>query len=156
MEIEEVVIEIRGIASILKSMGYAEDQVRDNDMALDFLSAKLFECAEKITDEAAEGVHAEAIEIDSERDFEAASIKECEELAANQAEKSDGANGGDAETPSEISANEAVEPISDVTEAALEKPSMKYIFPAENAIKPSDQKEDDPSPEPIFLLNDEK
>lgn len=51
MEFEEVVLEIRGIASILKSMGYAEDQVRDNDMALDFLSAKLFECAEKITDE---------------------------------------------------------------------------------------------------------
>ena len=52
MEVEEVVMQIRGIASILKSMGYAEDQVKDNDMALDFLSAKLFECAEKISDEA--------------------------------------------------------------------------------------------------------
>lgn len=51
MEFGEIVLEIRGIASILKSMGYAEDQVKDNNMALDFLSAKLFECAEKITDE---------------------------------------------------------------------------------------------------------
>lgn len=51
MEFEEVVIEVRAIASILKSMGYSQEDVQDNDLALDFLSAKLFECAERITDE---------------------------------------------------------------------------------------------------------
>lgn len=51
MEIEEVVIEIRAVASILKSMGYSEEDVKDNDLALDFLSKRLFDCADKITDE---------------------------------------------------------------------------------------------------------
>lgn len=51
MEVEEVIIKVRGIASILKSMSYVEDNVRDSDYALEFLSKELFDCAENITDE---------------------------------------------------------------------------------------------------------
>lgn len=50
---EEILLEIRGIASILKSLGYVEDDVCDMGYAMDFLSAKLFECATKMSDELA-------------------------------------------------------------------------------------------------------
>ena len=51
MEVEEIIIKVRGIASILKSMSYVEDNVRDEEFALEFLSKELFDCADELTDE---------------------------------------------------------------------------------------------------------
>ena len=48
---EERLIELRAIASIIKSMSYVEDNVRDNDYALCLLSQRLFECTDYLTDE---------------------------------------------------------------------------------------------------------
>ena len=43
MELEGVIIKMRGIACILKYMGYVEDDVKDKEYAMDFFSAELFE-----------------------------------------------------------------------------------------------------------------
>lgn len=50
METEEIVIKMRGIASILKHMSYVEDDVKDKDYALELLSKELFECSENLAD----------------------------------------------------------------------------------------------------------
>lgn len=50
METEEIIIKMRGIASILKHMSYVEDDVKDKDYALEFLSKELFECSESLVD----------------------------------------------------------------------------------------------------------
>lgn len=50
---EEIVNDIRGIALILKSLEGRDNDVQENDYALDFLSKKLLECAVILLDEVA-------------------------------------------------------------------------------------------------------
>lgn len=50
-KIEEAIIRLRAIASILEFMSYAEDDVKDKDYALEFLSQQLFSCVSVITEE---------------------------------------------------------------------------------------------------------
>lgn len=49
-KIEEALITLRAIASILTFMSYIEIDIKDKDYALEFLSKQLFSCVDDISD----------------------------------------------------------------------------------------------------------
>ena len=49
-KIEDALITLRAVASILEFMSYTRDSVKDKEFALEFLSKQVFSCVSDISD----------------------------------------------------------------------------------------------------------